>query len=376
MNIHLVSDEKFINRSFETFEYYFPGKNLFFVETGIKTDNFRFVTPRQGITSVSLFRPGSVKRLFESTPPHANVFVHKLSPSKAFLVNYLKQQKKVRTYWLLYGATLYDLLNRRRNFELFDLETKKLMHQGIPFHKRYSRYLSAQFGDAAMTQFIRGLNYFCFWNYGDYLLLKENFSTDAQWKYFRYFHTKLGDKVLPDQSLLNPRQIIVNHSASHTGNHLSILQRLKKLDTQQQLERVVTPLSYGRNYIKNAVLNYGTTNLPYCFYPLTDMLPQDAYFNILKSSGSAIFGHRRQEAGNNIYFLLANGTKVFLRKQNNLLSHLKDKGYTVFEFEEDLLHFPAISLLEEKDRIRNLALVKEEFSEEAIADTYENLIDG
>jgi hypothetical protein len=103
-------------------------------------------------------------------------------------------------------------------------------------------------------------------------------------------------------------------------------------------------------------------------------MPQGEYFSLLQSVSVAFFGHRRQEGGNNIYYFLASGAKVFLRKENNLLRHLKERGYYVFDFEQNFQSDLDLQPLSVDAQRHNNRLVKEEFSKERIDEVYCNLI--
>ena len=181
------------------------------------------------------------------------------------------------------------------------------------------------------------IDYFCFWNYEDYKLLKQNFNVDIQYKFFAYnAGYKLGFDELYERNLeySERRSILINHQASLTGNHLTIMNRINAIDCNNQYKKIC-PLSYGSKYIRKIVLKKGTDLFLDKFFPVLDYMPRDEYFDLITSVDVAFIGAKRQEASGNIINLLGNGVKVFLREDNNLLRYYRDKGFIVFSFDKD-----------------------------------------
>ena len=85
-------------------------------------------------------------------------------------------------------------------------------------------------------------------------------------------------------------------------------------------------------------------------------MPIDDYYKIIGRADVAIFGQLRQEAAGNIAFLLANGTKVFLRENNVLYEHYKKLGFMVFSFERDLNSINDLVGLSTEEKIHNLRI--------------------
>src|SRR5690606_12945719 len=101
----------------------------------------------------------------------------------------------------------------------------------------------------------------------------------------------------------------------------------------------------------------------------TTFLHKEDYFSLLSSCKVAIFGHRRQEAGNNIFFLLGMGTKIFLRPENNLLHYLKKRGFLIYNY-YSLKSLSDLVELTPAEKAHNLELLKIEFNQEKIEETY------
>lgn len=379
MNIHLVNDEKFINLSIIRFEYYYPNDNIFIVNShSEKIQDLIHVKKRKEIICINLYKNDAYKKLINHINNGDNILIHSLSLSKASLINKIELNTKINTYWIFYGAFLYSILFERGLYKLYDynpnsLKIENRFYWHLKYKFRYLKYVITLFvkkENREINKFIQNLDFFCFWNYSDYDLLLKNFQTKAKFKFFRYYDIK--EEFLLEESNVNKEKnsVLINHSASPTGNHLYILRLLKKIDKNKQIDKLYLPLSYGSETLKKNVLFYGNKEFDYCFNPILEFMDRIDYYQMLKKIGVAFFGHRRQEGGSNIFFLLAFGVKLFLRKENSLLNYLKQEGFIVYEVEKDLYSFSDISPLNEQDQKYNRELVLKHFSNSKIDKTY------
>lgn len=181
------------------------------------------------------------------------------------------------------------------------------------------------------------IDYFCFWNYKDYELLQAHFHTNIKYKYFAYMASEeTAIKVnIEDVVCKKSKTLMINHQASNTGNHNTVMKKIAWLDTKNDYKKIV-PLSYGSSRIRKLVLRQGQHLFKEQFNPILEYMPRDKYFELMSSVEVAVFGQKRQEASGNISTLLKNGVKVFLREKNNLLQYYREKGYIIFSFEKDL----------------------------------------
>jgi hypothetical protein len=161
-----------------------------------------------------------------------------------------------------------------------------------------------------------------------------------------------------DQRRLSPRpkdylRIIVNHSASLNGNHITVLKKLKKIDLVGDFE-ILAPLSYGDESVKRIVADFGRNNFGNKFTALLQRMPMNDYYDRLNEMSIAIFGNRRQEGAGNVFFLLKAGVKVFLRNDNNMIHWLRSNGFIVFSFEDDLISMQQLEPLTPDQALKNL----------------------
>lgn len=356
VNIHLVQDEKFINNSIESFEKYYPHQNYFIVDKAV--EDCKFIKLQDNVFFIPFDNSQWIKCIGEILDIHsANILVHYLTRLSALRAVELKNVSKYnRLYWIFYGGDLYDYLSIRYNYQLYDYKKvdiiEKIANKLRIILNRYNY----------IEDFCLKLDFFCFWNPYDYQLLCRYLKTNASFKNFYYV-----TNTLPNLDNLNKvysgNKILINHSGSWTGNHLTILNALQKIELSDK--KIVLPLSYGPkehiNLIEKEVRRlYSDENCKI----IKDFLPVQTYYKIIGECQYAIMGHRRQEAGGNISFLLLNGKKVFLREDNSLLRYYKDLGCYIYSVEKDLYDKEAFCPLsyeqkEQNCKIINRSLLKE-----------------
>lgn len=351
INIHLVLDEKFIDSSVDMFEKYHPGENVFIVDKEEK--DRRFVTPRKNVFFVPFQLADWYNKIKKYLDIHIlntiNVVVHYLSKHSASRALDLKRYVSVnKIYWIFYGADLYSYLYETGKYALYDYKVKG---QSCLL-KNYVKRLLGRYN--YIVDFCSELDYFCFWNYYDYELLRKYLKTKAQFKLFYYINPTstesegFGDGI---NTRTNEINILVNHSASFTGNHLTVLKKISSLSLDNI--KLIIPISYGPKTHADLIEKEATKLFPDKCTLLKEYMPRVEYYDIIDKCQCAIMGHRRQEAGGNISFLLKHGKKVFLREDNSLLNYYKDLGCAIFSFEKDLKTEKDLLPLTEKEQALN-----------------------
>lgn len=374
INIHLANDQKFINQSRDRFERIFPGLNIFVIDN--EYSKAKFVIPHENTLFMEVQQLSTYHYLKNICDKHSeiNVFIHLLNSKKAALVSQLKLHYSLSTYWIFYGTDLYQLLEKRGIYKLYDRDNIHFQGWNLLKVKKMIRHTIIKDQNGKNIQdFIKNLDFFCFWNYYDHNLLLKNFTTRAIFKPFIYESFNIHNSKLVNKNSLRPI-VLVNHSGSETGNHKTILKKILKLGAGKRIKKIIVPLSYGNLNTINDVNDFGINNFESIYEPISDFLPKKDYFNLLGEVDVAFFGHRRQEAGGNILFLLASGVKVFLRKSNNLFTFFKDLGVNIYNLEEDFSDFSDLVPLNKNLQINNRRIILSEFSEEKIDYMYKNLL--
>lgn len=376
MNIHLCNDEKFINKAVERFEKEYPNQNVFIIDSS-KENNFKHVAQNERILRLSFVDPNIIQHIKEICTGYEdiNLFVHCLNIGKARIWRNLKKELVIETYWIFYGIDLYRQLYKNNKYELYDenLELSYYQSQKKALLRRTYIKIFKFREERILDQFIKEVDYFCFWNHYDYSLLRKNYPTKAEYREFRYgaFNDfSINFKGYKTKS----NTIMVNHSGSLTGNHFSILNKLDSIKIKSSFSKLIVPLNYGSEEKISKINNYCLERFPEHYNPILEFLKKENYYQIISGVDVAFFGHRRQEAGGNINYLLAMGTKIFLRKSNNLVSFYRDIGIIVFTIEDDFLNQDDLKPLSLEIQKSNREIIMKELSESKVQEMYRNLI--
>lgn len=286
------------------------------------------------------------------------IVLHAAFYSNVNLAEYLKAQiSNCTVYWLFWGFELYNALGEDLGVNFIDEKFclfKKRTYYYPNRVKHYLRYLRYGYNYLDVLKKISKIaDYFCFWNMYDYNLYTKYFGNDVKFKLFGYVCREKNEEEKEVYNFPDKEQtIIINHQASATGNHSTLMTKIKELDPTGDFS-VCMPLSYGSESIKKRCLKLGYHLFGDKFQPILKFMPRDDYFRIVDSAQVALFGQKRQEATGNIGHLLMMGTKVFLREANPLLAFYREKGYYIFSFEKDLISASDLSPLTEEQKIHN-----------------------
>ena len=351
--LHLCFDGNFISNCANTFESFYPNQNLFLVNK----DRFKLRMLQEKTNIVALpFIESNYEQIWKIVEEKKvdRIVLHGLSRSYLLLLRFLFERKSFRVYWIFWGYELYISLNQLGKYDLVDGKLNPFSLWAYMCPTKYNLVLRKLLGKNIISQvlldIINYVDYFCFWNYKDFELLQENFPSKVKYKFFAYSAYSQKDETINVKTIdfhLKQKQnsaIMLNHQASITGNHRTIMDKIAKIDEDNQYKKIC-PLSYGSSYLRRYVLKKGSKMFGENFIPILNYMPKDEYFDIINKVSVAIFGARRQEASGNILYLLRNGVKVFLRNDNNLLQYYKEKGYHIFSFEDELNSFEDLTPL-------------------------------
>ena len=344
-SLHLCCDGNFIGNSISVFEHFFPGNNFWVIlksskdERIINNDDaniiwFNFDERENYLKAISCL---NTSERFE------NIVCHGLNSFFIEAVRLIRSNNSPKIYWLFWGYELYRPLGMSGKMKLSD-ETSFFnpLSYATPTKARLfyrTRLLNDISEEELLKEFVNYVDFFCFWFEGDFELLQRFYPCKASFKFFQYNANWLCDKKARSVSERyfnkEPRTIIINHQASNTGNHNTLLKKLKSLSGIESFD-ITAPLSYGSNSIRRYVCWKGKRLFGKKFHPVLNYMPLEHYNTMIGKMNVALFGQHRQEAAGNISFYLANGTKVFMREDNTLFHYFKKAGYIIFSFESDL----------------------------------------
>jgi len=375
MNIHILHDDKFTNGAIQQFEQFYPEQNLYIVLLYDKPDLI-YTSPNDKLIRLHIRDrklTQKLNNLIKQNPVVKNLFVHYLDSFKAAIAVRLIKKNRLNFYWIFYGGDLYDFLIRHLQYDIYD---DKQYLQKTPMLSEFVKKVKylIWFGmtpKKVLLSAFQEVDFFCFWNEYDFELFKRKLKTKAKKKNFIYYNA-LGNPSLPLVEKKN--SIVINHSASVSGNHFSILKSLKNLKVDSTKFNIILPLSYGNKSYADQVVSFAKTIMGNSVMPLMDFLPINEYQNILSEVKIAIFGMRRQEAAGNIFLLINMGAKVFLREENTLLQWLKKRDFLIYSIEKDLQDGLNLNGLSADEIAHNRTCYQKTFNEKNFAKFMNGLI--
>lgn len=355
MILHLVHDEKIINRTIDVFNSVYPGENIFVVFTKKK---FKLVNKTDCVLTVDEFARNY------SQIDYSSVVIHYLSSDKIkFVHKYFTISTPV--YWIVWGAELYNNMLAYYGFKLYDKESSYFKRPKLPLLKKVKRYIKERSKAARFRKFIfKRVNFMVSDVEGDFEKLVEHLpemSSKIRKDFIYYPVDTILGKDLIDKSV-EGNNIQIGNSASLSNNHEYVMRHLKGLQLGDR--SVYVPLSYAGNDENTAcVIRTGKELFGSNFKPMTEFLPLGEYTNLMVSFGVALYGNWRQEAVGNILISLYLGAKVFLPACNPVLEWARRRNLIVFELEkitQEELDQPLTDELRQRNREIILSLYNNE----------------
>lgn len=350
MILHLVHDEKIINRTIDIFEGVAPGKNLFVVFT---RHELKFVKHHKCVITFKEYQNYKESKKFSS------VIIHYLNSRKIrFVQKYI--EKSIPVYWIIWGNDLYNKLLYPKGFELYDRQSSYFKKNKKVFANLLEKIVSG-FKTRKIESFVseRISHIVTDTTEMDYMMLMSYYPKlkKIPWMDFFYYPIEsiLGQDMM--QKWVVGNDIQIGNSGSITNNHEYAMRYLSKFELQER--KVVVPLSYsGTKEYRDSVKSAGIVSFGENFIPLEDFLPLQEYNQLMTSFSVAIYGNFRQEAIGNILISLYLGTKVFLPKGNPVMQWARYHKLIVFEL-ESITQYEIDTPLDEKSRLHNRNILLE-----------------
>lgn len=358
MILHLVHDEKIINRTIAIFEEVAPNQNIFVVFT---RHQLKLIKPHQ---NVILFQDFGQQYKGEK---FSQVIIHFLNSRKIRFINkYIAKGTPI--YWIIWGNDLYNKLLYPKGYEIYDTQSSYYKKVKKSFIKNLVNKVIDNFKTVKIEKFIS--------KYIDYIIVDSTQTDyDMLLKYYpklknipskEFFYypieVTLGEELI--KKSVEDNNIQIGNSASITNNHEYVMRFLSKLTIGNR--NVYVPLSYsGTNEYKNTVKRKGLECFGDKFKSLDDFLPLEVYNKLMLSVGFAIYGNFRQEAIGNVVISLYLGAKVFFPE--NAPFHLWAQKLNLIVFKLESISQEEIDQpLDANSRAHNRSIILEYYNMERL----------
>ena len=363
MLLHLMNDEKIIDRTIRLFESEMPGNNLFVIFGDKGT--FRSVTATERVIPPGAYRPGAY-------PDITAIVVHALDLSKIAFIEQ-KCPQEIPVYWIIWGKDLYNRLLAPNGFRMFDYSASyytPLRRLVVPLRNlkyRIRAVRTMRFVRTRVTSLVTDITH------NDYDVFARYYPEIRRIPHAEFFYYPIDEILGPAlfKAQTNGQNILIGNSNSLTNNHEYAFRQLAGLDLGAR--KLIVPLSYNGNpTYRRTVINTGKRLFGDQFMPLTQFMPLAEYNELMQSASVAIYANWRQEAIGNILIALYLGAKVFLAARNPVYAWAQGLGLHVFELEkidQQELDTP----LSAQDRLHNRMILAERFNREQFLQTIHTL---
>ncbi len=356
MLLHIMPDEKVISRTIELFDEALPNENKYIIiQDGEQSCYVKTSSPQ-------VFRVHYNTKEFWNAVGNISSYsclvIHGLSGYAIKFINTVCHPKVV---WIIWGADMYLGLLEHKGYKLYYKESviKQLIKRHSLIRDIYS-YIIEQWNYKQAQKALSRITH-CAANIEDYRLLTKYYPLIKSQQIDFYYYPV--DSIVNLNSF-NPLgdNIMVGHCASMFDNQEEVFAQLSKIDLKNR--KVIAPLGYGHQRIKEYIVLKGTEYLSDAFKPILGFLPLGEYNNLMLSARTFIYGNYRQEAFGNILIALYSGGAVFLHPSNVLLKLFKDLGVLLFSTTElcEKIHY----CLTEEERMSNRAIIKKYYSRERL----------
>ncbi len=336
--LHIMFNEKFNTNYILFLEKHFKIEEHIFLFSGGVSRKSIEILDRENIIDLNSYNIlKKIEILYRYSKESKKIIIHGLFDKItitffSFFTLFLE-----KTYWGVWGGDLYSFLEKNRSLKRNTLENFK-------------------------ARIIKKIGFIVTQVPGDYELGKKWYG--AKGKYidcFMYPSNTFKDNThLLHENNHAWKNILIGNSAFPSNNHKEIIDKLAKINPNNC--KFYTILSYGEESCKREIMEYGQRYLVDKFVPIVDFMKYDEYIDFLNKIDIAIFAHDRQQAVGNITTLLGYGKTVYLKKEVSTCSMLDALGIKYFDFN----NMNELKEIDDYDKIENIKIIKERFSEERL----------
>lgn len=345
--IHLLEDGPFATKAIDLFDAACPGENRYLINSrGDSTIPAKYAKYANAVVGCGNDEYGRhIQGLSEATL----VVVHNLLAS--YKIELIKGiAKGPRVHWLSWGGDLYCAPGLR--YSIYGPLTERYLAERLSAKGRLLRHISRRvpiadvlfdrlgYGSAgALYREIRGIAHRIDSASAvidsEQEIIAERFSRKID--YYPFVYGALDDYL--DRSLLDEcrskageRYILIGNSAYPSNNHLETFEIIAGRDEFRD-SRILVPLAYGDPEYAKYIVSRGRHYFGSRFEPITQMLPLNAYLELIAQSGIVLMNQIRQQAVGNLLPLLYLGKPLFMNSSSLVYKTFRAWGLDVFDIE-------------------------------------------
>ena len=234
-----------------------------------------------------------------------------------------KIDNKIKVAWVFWGGEIYGQTDLKYTF--LNKKTKAICWLHDTIKKAKIPYIFPK-------KSLYRVDYCLTSEKEEFEFAKNYLNLDFKWLWYTYY--TIEDVVGP---LINEQcrgnNVWLGNAATLENNYFDILFRIKRVGITNS--KIIVPLSYGANWVKNLCLKLGRYLFRKQFEPLLDFLPRDQYNALMLDCSVMIQAHLRPHAHGNIITGLWLGMRIYLYEKSMEYIFFKRIGAIVFSIEKD-----------------------------------------
>lgn len=336
MNLHFIHETKF-------FHYFIKYASQF------KDIENKYIIYRVRDTDIPLFQDKNIifaplfsKEFWDAVgdlSKYRAVYIHFLSDILLDVIEKIPSNTKL--IWVFWGSDAFSLPKFQRwqiDDDTFKFVTKEGLWEqpdvkwSINLIKTYysfkqqKKYFQC---NERIKKVMKRFDFFAHYIPYDYNLIKKFYGLKAEYIDFQYCSGLEEIKEIIYQEAIDKQHILLGNSAATTNNHISMMNKLVKMDLGDR--KIYCPLSYSGypQYIEY-IAGLGQKYFGQKFVPLLKEINVLDYNRLINSCALLLMNHKRSQAGSNIYAALYAGAKVYMNKESTLFKLLKQRGFHLY----------------------------------------------
>lgn len=384
--IHIADDQKFIDAAFDTYEAAFPAQNLFIIILKDTDHKVRHLSPDKPYVFVyaddncvqkvqTHIRSAKILVIHGMYGFNAAVLCKLRTGGTVVVGNIFSAEVYLNPCLLKKHASLMELVNNYDSSNLSQIIRgqrflKKLFATGYyktviksfvtrNAHKRIGKNIA---DGRVSLKAIRHIDYLSSFSNEAFMLYKSLSILKKHTNHVLFTYYPVGIVIKHDQHFVTGHNILVGNSAHRSNNHEIALRVLLRFQLDSQ--KIIVPLSYGKQRYAKEVIQLGNHHFGSRFSPMTTFLPLDKYHEVLQTCGIVVMNHYISQAAGNIFTALYMGAKVYLSDRNILYQYFTRIGCYLYCTETDLIpeNTEALHLLSREQMQHNREVLKREIS--------------
>ena len=360
MILHFLIDDKFADYAIEQFST-FPETSEFIVVA--PKGEFHYIKNEDKVIRID-WNTTEKNNILEKLSEYSGILLHGLfMPWQEEIINSATNQKIAWMFWggEIYGrpevSKLFLAPKTKFVFWLYTLKNRLKGKKNNTYNLPKECYSKIDFCLTDMKN--------------EFDFAKDIMQNQMSMIWYNYYSIEDTVGSLIDKRCTG-KDIFLGNSCTIENNHLEAFSLIKKQNIEDR--KIITPLSYGSQWLRNLLIKKGKRYFKNNFYPLIDFMPREAYNSLMLNCCVMIMNHYRPQAQGNIITGLWLGMHVFLSKKSMTYHYFKEKGILLYSIEDDLNKYTELEPLTDEELQYNRAILYDIYSKESMLQATKNVI--